>query len=552
MSKKQISFGDDGRLQMFEGMEKLYNAVASTLGPKGRNAIFPKSFGAPQVTNDGVTIAKEIELSDPIENMGAELIKDAASKTNDAAGDGTTTATVLTYAMISEGLREIRSGINAVELKNGMKAACEVISQEIERNAKEVKTSAEVGSVASISAQNDQAGAIIAEAMDKVGENGVITVEEGKTFGMEVEVKEGMQFKNGFLSPYMVSDPEKMVAELKDVPVLVTDKKISSLKDLLPILEWLHGQGKRDLVVIAEDVDGEALTGIVLNKLKGVLNVLAIKAPGFGDRRKENLDDIAILTWATVVREEVGLKMGEVGPEVLGMAESVTSTKDDTTIVANGADKNEIEGKIMEIRNMITESDSDYDKEKMQERLARLAGWVAVIKVGAASEVEMKELKLRIEDALNSTRAAVEMGIVPGGWVALLKATKALDNFKALNSDQQIGVSIVARALAYPARKIAENAGQEGAVIVNNIVNNDNVNYGYNAASWEYVDLVEAGIIDPAKVAITALANATSIAGMFLTTEAIISDIPEPESSAPMPDMGGMGGMWGMGWMGMM
>lgn len=541
MSKKEVSFGDDGRLKMFAGMEKLYKAVASTLGPKGRNAIFPKSYGAPQVTNDGVTIAKEIELTDSIENMGAELIKDAASKTNDAAGDGTTTATVLTYAMVSEGLREIRSGINSVELKNGMKAAAYVVSEELTKNSKHVKTTEEIASVATISAQDPEAGAIIAEAMDKVGENGVITVEEGKTMGLEVDVTKGMKFKNGFISPYMITDPEKMEARFSDVAILVTDKKVSSMKELLPVLEGLAHQGKRELVIIAEDVDGEALTGIVLNRLKGTLQVLCVKAPGFGDRRKENLRDIALLTWATVVSEEIGLKLDEVDSSVLGYVDSIVATKDDTTIVANKADPKELEARIAEIQNMIKKTDSDYDREKMQERLARIAGGVAVIRVGAASEVEMKEKKLRLEDALNSTRAAVEEGIVPGGWVALLRASASLEKFHALNSDQQIGVDIVRRALSYPTRKIVENAGEEDAVVVRDILAHKEFSYGYDASKGEYVDLVKAGIIDPTKVARTALENAVSIAGMFLTTEAVIYDLPEPEK--PMPDMGGMGGM---------
>ena len=530
---------------MFQWMEKLHEAVASTLGPKGRNAIFPKSYGAPQVTNDGVTIAKEIELEDPVENMGAELIKDAASKTNDAAGDGTTTATVLTYAMVSEGLREIRSGINAVELKNGMKSAAYVVSEQLEKNSKSVNTTEEIASVATISAQNEEAGKIIAEAMDKVGENGVITVEEGKTMGLQVDVTKGMKFKNGYISPYMITDPEKMECRLSDVAILVTDKKISGMKELLPILEWLAQSGKRELIIVAEDVDGEALTGLVLNKLKGTLQVLAVKAPGFGDRRKENLADIAMLTGATVISEEVGLKLEEVDISVLGHVDSVVATKDDTTIVASQADDKELEARVAEIQKMIKASDSEYDREKMAERLARIAGGVAVIRVGAASEVEMKELKLRLEDALNSTRAAVEEGIVPGGGVALLRAAQTLENFEALNPDQQIGVNIVRRALAYPTRKIAENAGEEGAVIVRDILQDSTFGHGYDASSGEYVDLIAKGIIDPTKVARTALENAVSIAGMFLTTEAIISDIPEPET--PMPDMSGMwGGMGGM------
>lgn len=537
MAKKQVIFGDAGRLKMLEGMKKLHEAVAGTLGPKGRNVIFPKSYGPPQVTNDGVTIAKEFDLEDPVENMGAELIKDVASKTNDAAGDGTTTATVLTYAMISEGLREIRSGINAVELKNGMKLAANEVIKELIAQSRPVATSEEIASVATISAQNAEAGQIIADAMDKVKRDGVITIEEGKTFGMNVTVTEGMQFKSGYISPYMITDAEKMEARYTDVPVLITDKKISSTKDILKILEALLQSGKRELVIIAEDIDSEALTTVVLNKLKGVFSVLAIKAPGFGERRKENLVDIALLAGASVVSEEVGLKLESVGMEVLGKIDSITSTKETTTIVATQADKSEIEHRILEIRRMIDKTESSYDSEKMKERLARLGSGVAVIKVGAATEVEMKELKLRLEDALNSTRAAVEEGIVPGGGIALLKAGKVLDTFKAPNSDQQIGVEIVKRALKYPTQKIAENAGQEGSVIINKVLEHPEFQYGYDAAKNEFTDLVAAGIIDPTKVPRTALENATSIAGMFLTTEAVIYEVPGTKET---PMGGGM------------
>jgi chaperonin GroEL len=540
MAKKQVLFGDAGRLKMLEGVKKLHEAVSATLGPKGRNVVFPKSYGAPQVTNDGVTIAKEFDLEDPIENMGAELIKDVASKTNDAAGDGTTTATVLTYAMISEGLREIRSGINAIELKNGMKLAASEVSKELTKHSRPVKTSEEIAAIATISAQNEEAGKIIADAMDKVKRDGVITVEEGKTFGMTVTVTEGMQFKNGFVAPYMITDAEKMEARYTDVPVLITDKKISSTKDILKILESLLQSGKRELVIICEDIDGEALTTVVLNKLKGVFSILAIKAPGFGDRRKENLADLALLTGAAVVTEEIGLKLDTVGLEVLGKIDSIVATRETTTIVATQASKKEVEARAEEIRRMIDKSDSDYDKEKMAERLARLVGGVAVIKVGAATEVEMKELKLRLEDALNSTRAAVEEGIVPGGGVALLKAAKILDNFKAPNSDQQIGVEIVKRAMRYPTKKIAENAGQEGAVIVNTILEHKDFSYGYDAAKNVFVDLIKEGIIDPTRVPRIALENSVSIAGMFLTTEAVIYELPEKEKPQ-MPMGGGMG-----------
>ena len=548
MAKKNVLYWDAGRLKMLEGVKKLHEAVSATLGPKGRNVVFPKSYGAPQVTNDGVTIAKEFDLEDPIENMGAELIKDVASKTNDAAGDGTTTATVLTYAMISEWLREIRSGINAIELKNGMKLAAAEVSKELTKHSRPVKTSEEIAAIATISAQNEEAGKIIADAMDKVKRDGVITVEEGKTFGMNVTVTEGMQFKNGYIAPYMITDTEKMEARYTDIPVLITDKKISSTKDILQILESLLQSGKRELVIICEDLDSEALTTVVLNKLKGVFSILAIKAPGFGDRRKENLADLALLTGAAVVSEEIGLKLDTVGLEVLGKIDSVVSTRETTTIVATQADKKEVEARANEIRRMIDKTDSDYDREKMQERLARLIGGVAVIKVGAATEVEMKELKLRLEDALNSTRAAVEEGIVPGGGVALLKAAKVLDHFKAPNSDQQIGVEIVKRAMRYPTKKIAENAGQEGAVIVNTILEHKDFSYGYDAAKNVFVDLIEEWIIDPTRVPRIALENSVSIAGMFLTTEAVIYELPEKEKPQ-MPMGGGMGWMGGMGMM---
>lgn len=541
MAKKQVLFGDAGRQKMLDGVKKLHDAVSATLGPKGRNVIFPKSYGAPQVTNDGVTIAKEFDLEDPIENMGAELIKDVASKTNDAAGDGTTTATVLTYAMISEGMREIRSGINAIELKNGMKLAAAEVSKELTAHSRPVKTSEEIAAIATISAQNIEAGQIIADAMEKVKLDGVITVEEGKTFGMEVTVTEGMQFKNGFIAPYMITDAEKMEARYSDVPLLITDKKISSTKDILQILEALLQTGKRELVIICEDLDSEALTTVVLNKLKGVFSILAIKAPGFGDRRKENLADIALLTGAAVVSEEIGLKLESVGLEVLGKIDSIVATRETTTIVATQASKSDIETRANEIRRVMEKTDSDYDKDKMQERLARLIGGVAVIKVGAATEVEMKELKLRLEDALNSTRAAVEEGIVPGGGVALLKAAKILDNFKAPNSDQQIGVEIVKRALHYPTKKIAENAGQEGALIVSKTLENDDFSYGYDAAKNVFVDMIAEGIIDPTRVPRIALENSVSIAGMFLTTEAVIYEVPDTEKPSMPPMGGGMG-----------
>lgn len=540
---KQIFFSDDARLQMFAGMEKVAKTVIATIGPKGRNVIFSKGYGTPQVTNDGVTIAKEIELSNKIENMGAELIKEAASRTNDAAGDGTTTAVLLTYAMVKEGLREIRSGINAIELKNGMKKAGELVTEELAKNAKPISTREEIAQIATISAQDELVGKIISEAMEKVGKDGVITVEQGQTFGLEVEVTDGMKFDNGYISPYMVTDTEKMEARYNDASILVTDKKVSSLKDILPVLEELAGTGRRDLIIIAEDIDGDALTGIILNKLKGVLNVLGIKAPGFGDRKKEILKDIAILTGATVITEELGYKLEHASLQHLWHARSVATTKDSTTIIDGAGDKSLIAGRVNEIRSQINASKSEYDIEKLAERLAKLAGGIAVIKVGAASEVEMKEKKLRIEDALNATKAAVEEGIVAGGWVALLKASAVLQGSEFANHDQKVGANIVYRALVYPIKQIAENAGKEGAIIADTIQKNPSPAYGYDAGTDTFVDMIKAGIIDPKKVSRSALQNAISVAGMFLTTEALIVDAPKAEKESVEHDHGGMGGM---------
>jgi chaperonin GroEL len=546
---KQIHFGDEARLKMFSGMEKVARTVTATMGPKGRNVIFSKSYGAPQVTNDGVTIAKEIELEDKIENMGAELIKEAASKTNDAAWDGTTTATLLTYAMVKEGLREIRSGINAIELKNGMKKAGALVVAELANMSKPLNTQEEIEQVATISAQDAEVGNIIASAMEKVGKDGVITVEEGKTFGLEVEVTEGMKFDNGYLSPYMITDGEKMEGRINDAHILITDKKISSLKDIIGVLESLAQSGRRELVIIADDIDGEALTGIILNKLKWVLTVLGIKAPGFGDRKKDILKDLAILTGATLITDETGYKLENASIEHLGHAKAVVSTKESTTLISGGGEKHLIDGRVNELRKLIEVTKSDYDKEKIAERIAKLAWGIAVIKVGAASEVEMKEKKLRIEDALNATKAAVDEGIVAGGGVALLKAAKALEGAK-FTPAEQVGANIVARALTYPVRQIADNAGKEGAVVVNEVASHKDANYGYDAALDEYKDLVKAGIIDPTKVARSALENAVSIAWMFLTTEALIVDAPKPEKDHDHGHGGGgMGGMWGMGGM---
>ena len=545
---KNITFGDDARLRMFAGVEKISKTVGSTIWPKGRNVIFSKWYGAPQVTNDGVTIAKEIELEDKIENMWAELIKEAASKTNDVAGDGTTTAALLTYAMIKEWLREIRSGINAIELKNWMKKAWIIIEKELEKNTKVINTKEEIEQVATISAQDKEVWGIISEAMEKVWKDWVITVEEGQTFGLEVELTEWMKFDNWYISPYMITDGEKMESRISEAKILITDKKISSLKDLIPVLEQLASTGKRDLVIIADDIDGDALAWIILNKLKWVLNILGIKAPGFGDKKKDILKDIAVLTGATVITDELGYKLENTSLEHLGSAKSIIATKDNTTIIWGLGDRELIKRRVTEIKNQVEISKSDYDKEKLLERLAKLAGGIAVIKVWAASEVEMKEKKLRIEDALNATKAAVEEWIVSGGWVALLKASIALDSIDFWNKDQNIGAHIVARALSYPVRQIAENAGKEWAIIVDEIRKNKDINYWFDASDDEFKDMIKAWIVDPKKVTRSALENAISISGMFLTTEAIISDIPKPEKEE-MPNMWGMGGMGGMWWM---
>lgn len=554
LMSKEIKFGDDVRQRIFKWIETVAKTVTVTMWPKGRNVVLDKSFGAPQVTNDGVTIAKEIELEDKFENMGAELVKEAAEKTNTIAWDGTTTATLLTYAMAKEGLRYIRTGINAVELKNGMRKAWELVSQELVKNSKKISVKSEIAQVATISAQDAEVGNIIAEAMEKVGKDGVITVEEGQTFGLEVELTEGMQFDQGYVSPYMVTSGEKMIAEIKDAPILITDQKITSMKDLLPVLEELVGSGRKDLVIIADDIEWEALTTIILNKLKGVLNILGIKAPWFWDRKKEMLKDIAILTWASVITSELGMKLDASSIQDLGRAKAVVSEKWKTTIVWGQWESSEIQNRVLELKKTIENTDSDYDKEKLQERLAKLSGWVAVIKVGAASEVEMKEKKLRIEDALNATRAAVEEWVVAGGWVAFLKAAKSLEWIGFGNSDQDIGGQIVMHALYYPIKQIVENAGKEGSVVVNKVLENGDVNFWYDAANDTYVNMLESGIIDPAKVERVAMQEAISLAGMFLTTEAAVVELPKKGwwCGSCSSDHGWHGGMGGMPWMGMM
>ena len=546
MAGKQIVFSEEARRKLQAGMDKLAKAVITTLGPKGRNVALDRSFGSPTITHDGVTVAKEIELSDKFENMGAQLLKEAATKTNDIAGDGTTTSTLLAHSIVTEGMKNLAAGYNPMLLKQGIEAAAKAVSEELGKSAIDVTTKEEIGNVASISAQDRSIGELIADVMDKVGKDGVITVEESKTLAFETEYVEGMQFDRGYLSPYFVTNADDMEAVIEAPSLLIHDSKISAAQDLVPLLERLVQIGKRDLVIIAEDVDGEALATLVLNKLRGMVNVLAIKAPGFGDRRKAMLQDIAILTGATVISEDLGRKLDSATVDDLGKAEKIISTKDDTTIVGGAGDNAQIKGRIQQIRNEIDTSTSDYDREKLQERLAKLSGGVAIIRVGAATETELKEKKHRVEDALSATRAAVEAGIVPGGGVALINATKAIDKLKMDYPDAQVGVSIVRHALEVPMRKIAENAGKDGAVILENVKRyqaekKDN-RIGYDVLSEEYIDMVDAGVIDPAKVTRGALENAASIAAMILTTEALIADEPKDEADMPPGGMGGMGG----------
>ncbi len=543
MSAKQLVFAEDARRRLKNGVDVVANAVVTTLGPKGRNVALDRKFGSPTITHDGVTVAKEIELEDPFENMGAQLLKEAATKTNDIAGDGTTTSTVLAHAIVTEGLKNLAAGANPMLLKRGIEAAAVAVSEKISSGAVELTTKEEIANVASISAQDRAIGELIADVFDKVGNDGVITVEESKGLEFETEYVEGMQFDRGYISPYFITDPEAMEATIEEPYLLIHDKKISAAQDLVPVLEKLVQVGKRDLVIISEDIDGEALATLVLNKMRGMLNVLGVKAPGFGDRRKAMLQDIAILTGATVISEETGRKLDSTVIADLGQAEKVISNKEDTTVIGGKGDGSQIKGRVEQIRVEIDQSTSDYDREKLNERLAKLAGGVAVIRVGAATETELKEKKHRVEDAVSATRAAVEEGIVPGGGVALINAMTALDELTMENDDAQIGVNIVRKALEVPMRKIAENAGKDGSVILENVrrmqKDKKSTRIGYNVLSEEYEDMLKGGVIDPAKVTKGALENAASIAAMILTTEALITDIPEEDKAPagpPMPD----------------
>ena len=541
MAGKQLAFAEDARRKLQNGMDVLATAVVTTLGPKGRNVAIDRKFGSPTITHDGVSVAKEIELEDAFENMGAQLLKEAATKTNDIAGDGTTTSTVLAHSIVTEGMKNLAAGYNPMLLKRGIEAATKAVAEKLSEQAIEVTTKDDIANVASISAQDRAIGELIADVMDKVGKDGVITVEESKGLEFETEYVEGMQFDRGYISPYFITNPESMEADVEEPYILVHDKKISAATDIVPLLEKLVQVGTRELVIIAEDIDGEALATLVLNKLRGMLNVVAVKAPGFGDRRKAMLQDIAILTGATVIAEETGRKLDTTEITDLGRAEKIVVTKDDTTVIGGRGESAEIKGRIEQIRVEIDKSTSDYDSEKLQERLAKLSGGVAIIRVGAATETELKEKKHRVEDALSATRAAVEDGIVPGGGVALINAMAAIDDLQMDSDDAQVGVTIVRKALEVPLKKITENAGKDGSVILQEVrraqKSKKNLNIGFNVISEEYVDMVKDGVIDPAKVTRGALENAASIAAMILTTEALITDLPEPEGPPPGPPM---------------
>ncbi len=545
MAAKDVKFGGDARALMVAGVNILANAVKVTLGPKGRNAVLDKSFGAPTITKDGVSVAKEIELKDKFENMGAQMVKEVASKTSDVAGDGTTTATVLAQAIVNEGLKSVAAGMNPMDLKRGIDLAVTTAVAAIEKASTPCSDSKAIAQVGTISANSDESvGAIIAEAMEKVGKEGVITVEEGTGLNNELDVVEGMQFDRGYLSPYFINKQESMSVELDDPFVLLYDKKISNIREMLPILEGVAKSG-RSLLIIAEDVEGEALATLVVNNMRGIVKVAAVKAPGFGDRRKAMLEDIAVLTGGVVISEEVGLSLEKADISQLGTAKRVQINKENTTIIDGAGDEGQIKGRVAQIRAQADEATSDYDREKLQERLAKLAGGVAVIKVGAATEVEMKEKKARVEDALHSTRAAVEEGVVAGGGTALIRALSALEGLKGINHDQDVGISILRRAMEEPLRQIVTNAGDEASVVLNEVKKGTG-NFGYNAATGEYGDMIAMGILDPAKVTRSALQNAASVAGLMITTEVMIADAPSDSKAPAMPDMGGMGGMGGM------
>ena len=548
MSAKEVKFGEAARAAKMRGVNVLSDAVKVTLGPKGRNVVLDKSFGAPTVTKDGVSVAKEIELKDKFENMGAQMVKEVASKTSDVAGDGTTTATVLAQSMLREGLKAVAAGMNPMDLKRGIDKAVVATVDALQGLSKPCADHKEIAQVGTVSANSDDSvGSIIAESMEKVGKEGVITVEEGKTLENELEVVEGMQFDRGYLSPYFINDQDSMQADMENPMILIHDKKISNIRDMLPVLEATAKAG-RPLLVIAEDVDGEALATLVVNNIRGIVKVCAVKAPGFGDRRKAMLQDLAILTGGQVISEEVGMSLEAASIDELGSAKRVQITKENTTVIDGAGSKADIEGRVNQIRVQIDEATSDYDKEKMQERVAKLAGGVAVIKVGAATEIEMKEKKARVEDALHSTRAAVEEGVVPGGGVAFVRCLGVLEGVKGDNTDQDVGVGIVKRAIEEPLRQIVANAGEEGSVVLNNVAGKDG-NYGYNASTGEYGDMIAMGILDPTKVTRAALQNAASISGLMITTEAMVAELPEDKPMPPMPGGGGMDGMGGMGGM---
>jgi chaperonin GroEL len=546
MAAKDVKFGADAREKMLRGVDILADAVQVTLGPKGRNVVIDKSFGAPRSTKDGVTVAKEIELADKFENMGAQMVREVASKTNDIAGDGTTTATVLARAIVREGAKSVAAGMNPMDLKRGIEKAVEAVVADLKKRSKKVKSNEEIGQVGTISANGDkEVGDMIAKAMAKVGNEGVITVEEAKSLATELDVVEGMQFDRGYISPYFITNPDKMVAELNDALILIHEKKLTSLQSMLPVLEAVVQSG-RPLLIIAEEIEGEALATLVVNKLRGGLKVAAVKAPGFGDRRKAMLEDIAVVTGGQVISEDIGIKLENVKLDMLGKAKNVKIDKDNTTIVDGAGKKTDIQARVAQIKTQIEETTSDYDKEKLQERLAKLAGGVAVIRVGGATEVEVKERKDRVDDALNATKAAVEEGIIPGGGTALLYAAKALKELTGDNEDQTQGIAIVRRAIQYPIRMIVSNAGQEASIIVGKLLEQKSNTFGYDAQGEKYVDFIEAGIVDPTKVVRVALQNAASVAGLLITTEAMITDRPKKDAAPAMPGGGGMGGMGDM------